>query len=501
MAKSNYNYDFWAKEFEYKEGGMKDRALTNQAIDRAAAERRLLTDRTRAEQDRQLKRSITNYNFGKAISEDMDDLNVVANSGAIGMDQIIQQGSRELADAAGSLTQELTRTGDYNAYASGMSNLKSQVSQMKNLEADATAYMGLFNEMSENDTMSNYVSADLRAATMAMQNGDGAFVMKDGALTWSGETVTGEPYNIAASEFKNLKNKLVGKTNVNGVINNAMKVQTTPSGNILAFDQTPTAEDGSRGLSARDFAENSLKDTIDSRGAENRHRMVGSLLTDNFGYSEQEAKLLLAEDYEKAYNVLENEWMQQAQSQYGINQKAVNTEKRAQADQYEQHKLVRDKRRAIKNNQQELPDLWDNKEDAVWKNPGAYFDLEEKDRASFVEKARADIIATGATDLTEITRPTDEVGVIEVVGFKAQNPNSRIKKPVTLMFEGSTEDWGNAIFTTNDLDPYKWQELFTGQKLNKVTGLYESQFRRKDSGIKRDAKGNPIRKVQGVRLP
>lgn len=493
MAKSNYNYDFWAKEFEYKEGGMKDRALTNQAIDRAAAERRLLTDRTRAEQDRQLKRSITNYNFGKAIADDMDDLNVVANSGAVGMDQIIQQGSRELADAAGALTAELTRSGDYNAYAAGMSNIKAQVTEMKNLEADATAYMGLFNEMSENDAMSNYVSADLRAATMAMQNGNGAFGMKDGVLTWSGETVTGEPYNIAASEFKNLKNKLVGKTNVNGTINNAMKVQTTPSGNILSFDQAPTAEDGSRGLSARDFAENSLKDTIDSRGAENRHRMVGALLTDNFGYTEQQAKLLLAEDYEKAYNVLEKEWIDQAQSQYGINQKAVNTEKRAQADQYEQHKLVRDKRRNIKNNQQELPALWDNKEDAVWKNPGAYFDLEEKDKAAFVEKARADIIATGATDLTEITRPTDEIGVIEVVGFKAQNPNSRIKKPVTLMFEGSTEDWGNAIFTTNDLDPYKWQELFTGQKLNKKTGLYESQFRRKDSQLNRDA--------QGVRLP
>ena len=489
MAKSNYNYDFWAKEFEFKEGGIKDRALTNQSIDKAAAERRLLTDRTRAEEDRQLKREITNYNFGKAISEDMDDLNVVANSGAVGMDQIIQQGSRELADAAGALTSELTRSGDYNAYAAGMSNIKAQVSEMKNLEADATAYMGLFNEMSENDTMSNYVSADLRAATMAMQNGNGAFGMKDGALTWSGETVTGEPYNIAASEFKNLKNKLVGKTNVNGTINAAMKVQTTPSGNILSFDQAPTGEDGSKGLSARDFAENSLKDTIDSRGAENRHRMVGSLLTDHFGYTEQQAKILLAEDYEKAYNVLENEWMQQAQGQYGINQKAVNAEKRAQADQYEQHKLVRDNRRAIKNNQKELPALWDNKKDAVWQNPGAYFDLEQKDKASWVEKARADIIATGATDLTEITRPTDEVGVMEVIGFKAQNPNSRIKKPVNLMFEGSEEDWGNAIFTTNGIDPFQWQELFTGQRLNKKTGRYESEFRRRDSQLNRDAQG------------
>ena len=117
MAKSNYNYDFWAKEYEYKEGG------------------------TRAEQDRQLKRSITNYNFGKAVSEDMDDLNVVAKSGAVGMDTIIQGASREIADAAGAVTQELQNTGDYNAYARNMSNLKSQVTEMKTLEADATAYM------------------------------------------------------------------------------------------------------------------------------------------------------------------------------------------------------------------------------------------------------------------------------------------------------------------------------------------------------------------------
>ena len=495
MAKSNYNYDFWAKEYEYKEGGIKDRALSNQSIDKSLAERRLLTDRTRAEEDRQLKRSITNYNFGKAVSEDMDDLNVVAKSGAVGMDTVIQGASRQIVDAASEVTSELQRTGDYNEYAKNMSNLKSQVTEMKTLEADATAYMGLFNEMNETDTMSNYVSADLRAATMAMQNGDGAFGMKDGVLTWSGETATGKPYNVAATEFKNLKNKLVGKTNVNGTINDAMKVQTTPSGNILSFDQAPTGEDGSKGLSARDFAENSLKDTIDSRGAENRHRMVGSLLTDHFGYSEQEAKAMLTKDYEKAYNVLEKEWIDQAQGQYGINQKAVNTEKRAQQDQYEEHKLVRDKRRAIANNKKELPALWDNNKEAVWKNPGAYFDLEEKDKASWVEKARADIIATGATDLTEITRPTDEVGGMEVIGFKAQNPNSRIKKPVNLMFEGSEEDWGNAIFTTNGIDPFQWQELFTGQRLNKKTGLYENEFRRKNSRENRDAQGNPIRKV------
>ena len=73
---ANYNYDFWSKEDEWKGGGMKDRALTGRSIDQTMAERRLLTDRTRAEQDRQLKRSIMNYNMGKSITKDMDDLNI-----------------------------------------------------------------------------------------------------------------------------------------------------------------------------------------------------------------------------------------------------------------------------------------------------------------------------------------------------------------------------------------------------------------------------------------
>ncbi len=354
---ANYNYDFWSKEHEWKGGGMKDRALTNRAIDQSLAERRLLTDRTRAEQDRQLKRSIMNYNMGKAITEDINDLNIVGDTGAGGFDAILQQGSREMADYAAHLTKELQRTGDYATFSREMARMKAQVGDMKALKGDVTKFLTTANTMNEEGTLSNYVSADLRAAYMDMQSSEpsGSFQVVDGQQMWVGTTVTGKPYRIAASEFKNLTNRLVAKQDVDTILGDAMKVQSTASGNILSFDEKPTGLDGTRGLSASDIADNALKNTIDSRGPENRHRMAGALLTDNFGYTEEEAKNLLAGGWDGAYDVLKKEWNNQARSQYGINQKAVNQEKRAQQNQYELYKEKLDNRRDVQNTINHLP--------------------------------------------------------------------------------------------------------------------------------------------------
>ena len=362
---ANYNYDFWSKEHEWKGGGMKDRALTNRAIDQSLAERRLLTDRTRAEQDRQLKRSIMNYNMGKAITEDINDLNIVGDTGAGGFDAILQQGSREMADYAAHLTKELQRTGDYATFSREMARMKAQVGDMKALKGDVTKFLTTANTMNEEGTLSNYVSADLRAAMMDMtsSNPQGSFQNIDGVQTWVGETVTGKPYKIAASEFKNLPNKLVAKQDVDGILNNAMKVQTTASGNILGFDQPARGLDGAEGMSAADFAQDALDDTLDSMGNENRHRMAGALLTDKFGYSEKEAKDLLAGGWENAYDTLKDEWNKQARSLYGVNQKAVNVEKRAAQTQYENYKEKIDNRRDVQATQDLLGDLTQNNQD------------------------------------------------------------------------------------------------------------------------------------------
>lgn len=365
---ANYNYDFWAKEHEWKSGGMKDRALTNRAIDQTMAERRLLADRTRAEQDRQLKRNIMNYNMGKAITKDMNDLYVPGDTGAGGFDGILQQTSRNMADYAAHLAQEVQRTGDYATYAREMARLKGQVADTKALKGDATKLLTTFNTMNEEGTLSNYVSADLRAALMDMQSSDpsGSFQTVDGQEMWVGETVTGKPYQFALSEMKNLTNKLVAKQDVDTIIDSSMKVQTTPSGNILGFYEQASGRDGTKGLSAAQFALNALDDTLD-QNPENRHRLAGALLTDNFGYTEEQAKNLLNEGWDKTYGVLQREWTDKAQSLYGINSKAVQSYYHLAEDQRMQHwkekeqiKKLEDNRTATEQrfNDPNTPAIW-----------------------------------------------------------------------------------------------------------------------------------------------
>ena len=388
---ANYNYDFWAKEHEWKSGGMKDRQAMGLSIDKALAERRLLTDRTRAEQDRQLKRNIMNYNMGKAIAQDMDDLNIMGDTSAGGLNGIIQQGSREIADYAAHLTKELQRTGDYATYSHEMAKIKAEVNAMTGLKTDVQDVLTTFNAMNENDSLSNYVSADIRAALadMQMTNPKGKFQMIDGQQVWVGETVTGKPYQIAASEFKNLKNKLTPKSDVDGILNAALKVQRTPQGNILSYDQAAVGIDGEPGMSAADFAKDALDDLIDSRGNENRHRMLGATLVDKFGYSEDEVKNLLSQGWDKAYGVLEHEWDQQARSQYGVNSQAVQNYKESQQDQYEKYKEKLDNRRDVNRTIKHLPmATWQNQDenDVI---SSAY--MRQGERESNPEKWQADV--------------------------------------------------------------------------------------------------------------
>ena len=399
----------------------------------------------------------------------MDDLNIVGDSGAGGFDAILQQGSREMADYAAHLTKELQRTGDYATYSREMAGLKAAVGDMKALKGDVVKSITQFNAMNEAGTLSDYVSADLRAAMMDMtsSNPQGSFQNIDGVQTWVGETVTGKPYKIAASEFKNLPNKLVAKQDVDGILNNAMRVQTTAAGNILGFDEAARGLDGTAGMSAADFAQDALDDTLDSMGNENRHRMAGALLTDKFGYSEKEAKDLLAGGWEKAYGTLKDEWNKQARSLYGINSSAVQKYKHAAQDQYEQHQAVRDDRARIKANKQELPNLLRNNETAVYQNPASYFDA--KDPQAFIQKAKNDLVGTGLTNIKPIPGAEREDGSVEIIGFQAFNPHSRIKKPQDFLFKGSSEDWKKAIYIANDMDPYTWQMEYEDQTYNPET--------------------------------
>ena len=400
---ANYNYDFWAKEHEWKSGGKKEQELIGGAIDKTFAERRLMADRTRKEEDRQLKRNIMNYNMGKAIAKDMDDLTIMGDTSAGGLNSIITQGSREIADYAAHLTKELQRTGDYATYSHEMAKIKSEVNAMTGLKADVGETLTLFNEMNENDTLSNYVSADIRAALadMQMTNPKGKFQVIDGQQVWVGETVTGKPYQIAASEFKNLKNKLTPKANVDGILNDALKVQRTASGNILSFDQGAPGIDGVEGMSAADFAQDALDDLLVSRGKENRHRMLGATLVDKFGYSEDDVKGLLAQGWDKAKAVLDKEWEDQARSQYGVNSQAVQNYKESQQDQYEKYKEKLDNRKDVANTVKHLGmATWSNQDEndvisANYIGNASYDDkgnmIKAGERESNPEKWQADV--------------------------------------------------------------------------------------------------------------
>ena len=474
---ANYNYDFWAKEHEWKSGGMKDRQLTNRAIDQAMAERRLLTDRTRAEQDRQLKRNIMNYNMGKAITKDMNDLYIPGDSGAGGFDAIIQDTSRNMADYAAHLAQEVQRTGDYATYAREMAKLKGQVGDIKALKGDAVELMTTFNSMNEDGTLSNYVSADLRAALMDMQSSDpsGSFQNIDGKEMWVGETVTGKPYQFALSEMKNLKNKLVAKQDVDTIIDGAMKVQTTPSGNILGFYQGAPGLDGSQGMSAADYALDALDDTLD-QNPENRHRLAGALLTDNFGYTEDQAKALLDKGWDTAYGVLQREWVDKAQSLYGINSKAVQSYHHAAKDQEMQHWKEDEQRKKLKDDRIATERAFNNPNDPrIWN-----VDLQDfapqsiQGYSGFMDRIKGDLGMIGI-DTFQVAFGPDIVvdSKVSADGKEVTEAYTKQGKPTGIYVQNSINPNGKPFYIPFNVGPKEMQNLIRqAQGINTVGSRY-----------------------------
>ncbi len=471
---ANYNYDFWAKEHEWKGGGMKDRQLTNRSIDQAMAERRLLTDRTRAEQDRQLKRNIMNYNMGKAITKDMDDLYIPGDSGAGGYDAIVQQTSRNIADHAAHLAQEVQRTGDYATYAREMSKLKGQVTDIKALKGNAVDLMTTFNTMNEEGTLSNYVSADLRGALMDMQSSDptGEFKTIDGKEFWVGETVTGKPYQFALSEMKNLKNKLVAKQDVDSIIENSMKVQTTANGNIVGFYQGAPGIDGVQGTSAAQYALDSLDDTLD-QDPENRHRLVGALLTDNFGYTEEQAKRLLGEGYDKAFGVLQREWVDKAQSMYGINSKAVQDYHHAAKDQEMQHWKQDEQRRKLEDDRVATEQAFNNPNDPrIWN-----VDLQDfapgtiEAYGGFMDRIKGDLGMIGINSFEVEFGPNVVVdSKVSADGEEVTEAYSKVGKPTGIYIQNSINPNGKPFYIPFNVGPKEVQNLIRQAQGMNTTG-------------------------------
>jgi hypothetical protein len=370
---ANYNYDFWSKEFEYKPGGAKSQQMIGQAIDSSIEERRLMADRAENKRDRQLKRNILNYNYAQKMAQDMDDLNIMPTAGVQGMDQIMTAAGRSIADQAAYLNKELKRTGDMASYSSAMAKLKGEVSSIKNMDQEAKAFLGGVNTAIENGTFSDYNSPELLGMAEDMRRGSpkGRFENINGVTTWVSETVDGKPYQVAASQFSELSKKLQVKDDIDTLLKSSISLNQGRDGNILSFNQSPSGI-GGQGLSAADLAADGLTDLINTAGPGNRERKSAALLVDHFGVPSKKAKELMAQvidedqltPQEKADGIvtegdrlLQNKWLQKAESMYGINQKAVSTERRARKDSFERYKDIEDNRRDVASTHANLPSL------------------------------------------------------------------------------------------------------------------------------------------------
>jgi flagellar basal body rod protein FlgC len=511
---ANYNYDFWSKEFEYKPGGAKSQQMIGQAIDSSIEERRLMADRAEAKKDRQLKRNILNYNYAQKMAQDMDDLNIMPTAGVQGMDQIMTAAGRSIADQAAYLNKELKRTGDMASYSSAMAKLKGEVSSIKNMDQEAKAFLGGVNTAIENGTFSDYNSPELLGMAEDMRRGSpkGRFENINGVTTWVSETVDGKPYQVAASQFSELSKKLQVKDDVDTLLKSSISLNQGRDGNILGFNQSPSGI-GGQGLSAADLAADGLTDLINTAGPGNKERKSAALLVDHFGVPSRRAKELMAQvidedqltPQEKADGIvtegdrlLQNKWLQKAESMYGINQKAVSTERRARQDQYEQHKEKIDNRRDVDNTIANLPSATinnNNENDPLSKkyqfkneansNPGKFWNDVE---TSLIEKGFTSpkrVYSEAKTVYDPKDPNADENGVVTIpsrfMGYQIVNeklPANR-RTPVTVY----AEDFNNLD------DVYK--------KIYAATGM-ESFGRKPISAKTKTGTNDPITEMQGI---
>ena len=377
---AGYNYDFWSKKNEFAAGGAKEQQMIGAAIDRSIAERRLMADRAEARRDRQLKRDILNYNYAQKMAQDMDDLNIMPTAGVQGMDEIMTAAGRSIADQAAYYNRELKRTGDMASYSAAMAKLKGEVRNVKNMDEEAKAFIGAYNTALESGNLSDYTSPELIAMAEDMRRGSpkGRFENINGVTTWVSETVDGKPYKVAASQFGELRKRMQAKDDIDTLIKSSIKLNKNSDGNILSFDEAPKGIDGGIGLSAADLSNNQLVDLINSAGPGNKERKSAALLVDHFGINRSKAKELMAQvidedqltDQEKADGIvtegdrlLQQKWLERSRGLYGINQKAVNVERRAAQTQYETYKERIDNRRDVASTHANLPNLTVNNMD------------------------------------------------------------------------------------------------------------------------------------------
>ena len=278
------------------------------------------------------------------------------------------------------------------------------------------------------------------------------------------------------------------KEDVDGLIDDAIKVNVGSDGNILSFDQAPAGEDGTLGVSASEVAETALDNLIKSAPG-NKDQKVASLLVDHFGYTRKEADALANEPVEdekgnfignRAEEVLKGLWLDKARSMYGINQVAVNNEKRRKQDQYYQHQQQAAMNLEFKRNQQETVRAFNDPAAAVWNQDMTKFKSDSGSIDNFnglLGQWQADLSRIGLTaqkikladDTVVPARVTADGAIDEQIikgkpqGIEVQNPSNIAGPAVYIPFNASPEDVQNLIRQAQGLQPVKGVSAATEQ--------------------------------------
>lgn len=483
-------YSKYKDAFKYAPGSAAVQQMVGDSIDRSIEEGKQKRKDAEERAANRRKSEILNYSFAKQKAKDLDDLNVMGDTASTDYNEMLTTSSRQIADYAGYLNKELKRTGDYDAYATEMAKLKTQVGALKNVKTGVNEFLNAYQTGKIDKSLSTYNSEGLIAMAEDMLNGspEGGWQNIDGQQVWVGKTVQGEPYRVSASEFQNLSKRLQKKEDVNTLIKDAIKVNTGSDGNVLSFDQAPSGDNGALGVSASEIAETALDNLIKSAPG-NKDQKVASLLVDHFGYTRKEADALTNEPVEdekgnfignRAEEVLSGLWLDKARSMYGINQVAVNNEKRRKQDQYYQHQKQAAMNLEFKRNQQETVRAFNEPAAAVWNQDMTKFKSDSGSIDNFnglLGQWQADLSRIGLTyqkikladDTVVPARVTADGAIDEQIikgkpqGIMVQNPSSIAGAAIYIPFSASPEDIQNLIRQAQGLQPVKGVSAVTEQ--------------------------------------
>lgn len=483
-------YSKYKDAFKYAPGSAAVQKMVGDSIDKSIEEGKQKRKDAEERAANRRKSEILNYSFAKQKAKDLDDLNVMGDTASTDYNEMLTTSSRQIADYAGYLNKELKRTGDYDTYAIEMAKLKTQVGALKNVKTGVNEFLNAYQTGKIDNSLSGYNSEGLIAMAEDMLDGSpgGGWQNIDGQQVWVGETVQGEPYKVSASEFQNLSKRLQKKEDIDTLIKGAIKVNTGSDGNILSFDQAPAGEDGTLGVSASDVAGVALDNLIKSTPG-NKDQKVASLLVDHFGYSRKEADALANQPVEddkgnfignRAEEVLEGLWLDRARSMYGINQTAVNDEKRRKQDQYYQHQKQAAMNLEFKRNQQETIRAFNDPIAAVWNQDMTKFKSDSGAIENFnglLGQWQADLSRIGLTaqkvkladDTVVPARVTANGAIDEQIikgkpqGIMVQNPSNIAGAPIYIPFNASPEDVQNLIRQAQGLQPVKGVSAATNQ--------------------------------------